>query len=73
MGKHIDGLTGQEFDTEEEYLAHTSPVTGYKPTDIEHQGKRAILIAKKALERTGSLTDEVKAELDETFEKVERT
>lgn len=52
--KHIDGLTGQEFASEEEYLLHTSVVTGFKPTDIEHQGSTGIRIAKAALKRTGS-------------------
>lgn len=64
MSKHIDGLTGRVFDTEEEYLAHVSPVTGFKPTDLEHHGQRGILVAKKALERTGSLNTEVETELN---------
>lgn len=64
MAKHIDGLTGQEFATEEEYLAHVSPVTGYSPTDIEHHGERGILVAKKALERTGSLDTAAEDALD---------
>lgn len=70
MSKHIDGLTGQEFSTEEEYLAHVSPVTGYKPTDLEHHGVQGLRIAKKALERTGSLKKENEDELDVKIEKV---
>ena len=36
-GKHIDGVTGLVFDTEEDYLNHTSPETGHTPKDLEHQ------------------------------------
>jgi hypothetical protein len=50
-GKHIDSLTGLVFDTEEAYCKHTSPVTGYKPTDPEHQGPGFEDIQKAALER----------------------
>ncbi len=64
MAIHKCGLTGEEFATREDYLAHTSTVTGFKPTDIEHHGERGILIAKKALERTGSLTADEEASLN---------
>lgn len=37
VGKHIDGVTGLVFETEEDYLNHVSPVTGATPKDIEHQ------------------------------------
>lgn len=70
MGKQIDGLTGQVFDTKEEYLNHVSPVTGYKPTDIEHHGTQGLLIAKKALARTGSLTKKKEEEIDKKIKKV---
>lgn len=38
-GKHIDGVTGLVFDTEEAYLNHTSPASGHKPTELEHLEK----------------------------------
>lgn len=62
-GKHIDGVTGLVFDTEEEYLAHTSPETGFKPTEIEHQDAltdgQFSKIAASAIERgTARLAEE---------------
>lgn len=71
--KHVDGLTGQEFASEAEYLAHTNPITGFTPTDIEHHGERGILVAKKALERTGSLTPAAEAQLNSKMNEVART
>lgn len=53
MARHIDSPTGKVFNSEEEYLEHVSPVTGYKPTDLRHQGKRGILVAKASLKRKG--------------------
>lgn len=49
--KHVDGLTGLVFDTEEAYLEHTSPVTGYKPTEPEHQGEGFKAISDAAIRR----------------------
>lgn len=37
VGKHIDGVTGLVFDTEEAYLNHVSPVTGHNPMEVAHQ------------------------------------
>lgn len=37
VGKHIDGITGLVFETEEAYLNHVSPVTGHNPTEVQHQ------------------------------------
>lgn len=37
VGKHIDGVTGLVFETEEAYLNHVSPVTGFNPTEVKHQ------------------------------------
>lgn len=37
MGKHIDGVTGLVFDTEEAYCSHVSPVTGSSPSEVRHQ------------------------------------
>jgi hypothetical protein len=36
VGKHVCGVSGLVFDTEEAYLNHVSPVSGFKPTEIEH-------------------------------------
>jgi len=68
--KHICGLTGQVFNTEQEYLDHVSPATGFKPTDPEHQGTIGILISKEALRRSGKLTKTVEKELDSQIEVV---
>lgn len=70
MEKHIDALTGREFDTEEEYLAHVSPITGFTPGEIEHQGLTGIRVAREALKRTGSLKKKAKQELDTSEETV---
>lgn len=55
VGKHVDGLTGLVFETEEDYLNHKSPVTGFTPKDVEHQdaltGGQFSKQAEKALER----------------------
>ena len=37
VGKHIDGVTGLVFETEEAYCNHISPVTGCQPTEVKHQ------------------------------------
>lgn len=53
-GKHI-ARGGFVFETEEAYLNHTSPVTGFTPKDVEHQDAltngRFSKIAAKAIER----------------------
>ena len=58
---HIDGLSGQAFETEQQYLEHTHAVTGVKPTDLHHHGKVGIAIGEKALERTDSLNTDKQA------------
>ena len=68
--KHVDGLTGKVFATEEEYLEHISPVTGFTPRDIQHHGSAGIRVAEAALKRTGSLTSEMEAELEATKDTV---
>lgn len=68
--EHVCGLTGQRFASEQEYLDHTSEVTGYKPTDIEHHGVQGIKVAEKALERTGSLKAKVKTDLNTKLSEV---
>lgn len=67
--KHVCGLESKEFATEQLYLNHVCAVTGFKPTDPEHQGTRFIYQSKKALERTGSLTTEKSAELDSAMQR----
>lgn len=64
MPKVIDSLTGVEFETYQDYLNHVSPVTGFRPTDPEHHGKRGLLVAKKALGRTGSLSPATENAID---------
>lgn len=53
-GKHI-ARGGYVFETEEDYLNHTSPLTGHKPTDFEHQvamtDGRFAKVSEKAIER----------------------
>lgn len=55
MSKHIDAVTGTEFETEEDYLNFVNPVTGYTARDIEHQDAltngRASRIGEKARAR----------------------
>lgn len=62
--KHVCGLTGKVFDSEEEYLSHTSEVTGHTPRDLEHFGAQGLRVAQKALDRTGSLNSKQKKEID---------
>jgi hypothetical protein len=54
-GKEICGASNLVFEDRDSYLAHVSPVTGFKPTEIEHQDVltegRASRIAKKAQKR----------------------
>lgn len=61
VGKHIDGASGLVFETDEDYLNHVSPVTGFTPKDVEHQdaltGGRFSRQAEKALERGESRKD----------------
>lgn len=53
-GKHLS-RDGFVFETEEDYLNHVSPLTGYKPTDFEHQvamtDGRYSQVSEKAQER----------------------
>lgn len=50
-GKHIDGLTGLVFATDEAYANHKSPVTGFSPKENEHQGEAFKAVSEAALER----------------------
>lgn len=62
--EHVCGLTGRRFATEQEYLDHTSDVTGHTPRDLEHHGAQGVRVAEKALNRTGSLKAKQKKEID---------
>lgn len=62
VGKHVDGPSGLVFDTEEAYLNHVNPLSGHKPTELEHlegtttPGARAI--ANEALNRGDARREE---------------
>lgn len=49
--KHICGKCGEQFDSEEEYCNHECKETGFKPTDIEHQGEEFKAVSEAALKR----------------------
>ncbi len=49
--KHICGKCGQSFNSEQEYLDHVCTETGFKPTDIEHQGEEFKAVSEAALKR----------------------
>jgi len=36
-GKHIDGVDGLVFETEDQYLDHQNLTTGFTPREVEHQ------------------------------------
>ena len=58
---HIDGLSGQKFELEKQYLEHTHAITGVTPTDLHHHGTVGIGVAEQALERTDSLNTDKQA------------
>jgi len=70
--RHVCGLSGKVFRTEEEYLEHTSPATGFSPKDLEHQGTRGVLVAKAAIARGGKLKKKIERELDEKMEVINK-
>jgi len=70
-GKVICGLSGLVFDSDEEYLNHVSPITGYTPKDPEHFGANFLRQSKKALERTGSLDEKTAKAIDKKIKTVE--
>lgn len=49
--KHICGRCSDEWLTEQEYLAHTCPTTGFNPTEPDHQGPEFVEVQKAALSR----------------------
>ncbi len=48
---HVCGRCGQKFKTEKEYLNHKCKKTGFKPTQIEHQGEEFKAVSEAALKR----------------------
>ena len=50
-GKIISGETGAVFETEDDYLNHQSPISGFKPTEAEFFGEHYKLIQQGALKR----------------------
>lgn len=50
-GAVICGVSGLVFANNEDYLAHESPVTGFKPTEPEHHGRRFVKQQRQALLR----------------------
>jgi hypothetical protein len=50
-GAVICGVSGLVFKNNEDYLAHTSPVTGFTPADPRHHGQRFIKQSREALLR----------------------
>lgn len=67
---HIDGLTGEKFDTEQQYLEHTNKVTGVKPTDLHHHGSIGVTVAEEGLKRTGHLNEDKQALIATARDKV---
>lgn len=51
MAQHICSTCNGGFDTEQQYLDHVCPGSGFKPTRPEHQGPEFASIQKAALER----------------------
>lgn len=50
-GAVICGVSGLVFANNDDYLNHTSPVTGFKPTEPEHLGSRFLKQQRQALLR----------------------
>lgn len=48
---HICSVCGKEFDSEQGYLDHKCEVTGFTPTEIEHQGEEFKAISEAAIAR----------------------
>lgn len=48
---HICGQCNQQFNTEEDYLGHKCPSTGFTPTQPEHLGPEFKAISEAALAR----------------------
>ena len=51
LGKIISGETGAVFETEEAYLDHVSPISGFKPTEPGFNGPAFALVQQGALAR----------------------
>ena len=66
----ICSLCGIKFDNNGIYLDHVCDTTGYTPRDQEHYGSLFMTQSKKALERTGSLTQAIKKKIDDKIKKI---
>lgn len=73
MATEICNLCRSTFTSTGDYVAHNCAVTGYTPADLAHGGTIAVLVAKESLKRSGSLTKEREAELDEVLDSVKNT
>jgi hypothetical protein len=51
IDKHVCGTCHDEFLSEDEYLDHVCPVTGFTPRDPDHHGPEFANVQKAALER----------------------
>ena len=61
MGQiHKCGKCGGEFATDQEYLDHECPETGFKPTDPENLGEEFKAVQEAALKRGAEKKEEVK-------------
>ena len=52
------GKCNREYETKSGYLNHVCPVTGFTPTDPEHNGEQFVKQAQAALIRGGSSEDD---------------
>jgi predicted nucleic acid-binding Zn-ribbon protein len=48
---HICSRCKAEFATEQEYLNHVCPETGFKPTEQDHQGDEFKAVSEAAIAR----------------------
>ena len=49
--KHVCGQCQEEFETEDQYLDHECPATGFTPRDPEHLGDDFKAVSEAALAR----------------------
>lgn len=56
--KHVCGVCGDEWLTEEEYLNHTCPKTNTTPTDPAHLGAEFAEVSAAAQERGAERVEE---------------
>ena len=53
-------MCGGNFDSEEAYIAHECPKTGFTPADNEHQGEGFSNISRRAQERAEAKKEDAK-------------